>query len=112
MQLEQKRRLLKKTEVTNKREHKTEVTNKREHKVLHLNIETDFRRSQKDDVQRLELQLSWVKVYSQGSQLNLHSKNLQIGNTKKLETEGELIARIFSRLGNKEEYCSDRNCLI
>nr|XP_017233293.1 PREDICTED: MND1-interacting protein 1-like [Daucus carota subsp. sativus] len=82
---------------------------RREHKALHLKIETDFLRH-KDDMQRLELELSRLKVLSQASQLNLHSKKLQMANTEKLETEGEFIARIFSRLDNEEDYCSDRKC--
>ena len=99
MQLEEERRLLK----------KTKITNEREHKALHLKIETDFLRH-KDDMQRLELELSRLKVLSQASQLYLHSKKLQMANTEKLETEGEFIARIFSRLDNEEDYCSDRKC--
>ncbi|KAK1373535.1 hypothetical protein POM88_029728 [Heracleum sosnowskyi] len=52
----------------------TEPANKRKHATLHLKIETDVQ-CHKDELQRLELELSGLKVSLEASQLNLHSTN-------------------------------------
>ena len=88
---------------------KNELTNETEHKALNLKIETGFQRH-KDDVQRLELGISWLKMLSKASHLNPHTKNLQMANSEQIETEIELVARIFSRLDKEEGDCNDRIC--
>ncbi|KAK1356540.1 RING/U-box superfamily protein [Heracleum sosnowskyi] len=100
-QLEEERRLLKKTDSANKREHST----------LHLKIETDVQRH-KDELERLELQLSQLNVASKASQLNLHSANFPMVNTEIMETHAGYIEKTFRKLNNQEDYSSDRNCLI
>ena len=49
-------------------------------------------------------------MLSKASHLNPHTKNLQMANSEQIETEIELVARIFSRLDKEEGDCNDRIC--
>ncbi|KAK1356537.1 MND1-interacting protein 1-like [Heracleum sosnowskyi] len=90
-QLEEERCLLKATERANERKQVT----------LHLKIETDVQRD-KDELRRLELELSRLKVSSQASQLSPEEIAIHGGSTE----------RMFRELFNQEDNSSDRNCFI
>lgn len=100
-QLEEERRQLK----------NTEPTNRRELAALNLKIDTELQRH-KDELQKLELDLSGLKVYSlQANQLNLQSTKSQMDNLEEMETQGWFTKRMFGEQENQEE-TSDRNCFI
>ncbi|KAK1356536.1 MND1-interacting protein 1 [Heracleum sosnowskyi] len=90
-QLEEERRLLKATESANKRKHAS----------LNLKIETDVQHH-KDELERLELELSRLKV---SSEARANPEEIVING-------GSTDERMSGELNNQEDSSSDRNCFI
>lgn len=91
----------------------TESTNKRKHEALRLKIEIDFQRH-KDDLQRLEQELSRLKISSQSTDHQLYNNNLSTTNA---DVAKPTIARLLHELdkledsSEKEAGC-ERECLV
>ncbi|KAK6250964.1 hypothetical protein SCA6_004969 [Theobroma cacao] len=93
-----------------------EVNNKRKLEALRLKIEIDFQRH-KDDHQRLEQELSRLKVSAQSTELNHQSNNLLTGKSEGAKPQGETIARLLHELdkledSSEKEVNCDRECII
>ncbi|KAK8996748.1 hypothetical protein V6N11_020247 [Hibiscus sabdariffa] len=94
----------------------TEVSNKRKLEALRLKIEIDFQRH-KDDHQRLEQELSRLKLYVQSTVLNDQSDNLLTGMSEGAKPQGETIAKLLHELdtledSSEKEVIDDRECII
>ncbi|GAB4857811.1 hypothetical protein Ancab_015717 [Ancistrocladus abbreviatus] len=94
----------------------TEANNKRKLEALRLKIEIDFQRH-KDDLQRLEQELSRLKATVQSTEQHDASDALPIGNSEVAKPQGETIARLLRELDEldnaaEKEVSSDRECLI
>ncbi|CAK9173380.1 unnamed protein product [Ilex paraguariensis] len=95
----------------------TEANNKRKQEALRLKIEIDFQRH-KDDLQRLEQELSRLKASAQSTDLHHQSNNLSLGNSEGANAQGESIAKMLHDLDKLEEDSSekeagyDRACII
>lgn len=95
----------------------TEASNKRKHEALRLKIEIDFQRH-KDDLQRLEQELSRLKTSSQSTELHRQPSNLSGGNYESPNRKGETIAGLLHELDKLEDSSEkevsnyDRLCLI
>ncbi|KAM7530966.1 hypothetical protein LguiB_034376 [Lonicera macranthoides] len=91
----------------------TESANKRKHEALRLKIEIDFQRH-KDDLQRLEQELSRLKISSQSTDHQMYNNNLSTTNA---DVAKPTIARLLHELdklensSEKEAGC-ERECLI
>ncbi|KAE8661870.1 plant intracellular Ras-group-related LRR protein 5-like [Hibiscus syriacus] len=72
----------------------TEAINKRKLEVLRLKIEIDFQRH-KDDHQRLEQELSRLKLSAQSTELNHQSDNLFTGKSEGAKPQGETITKLL-----------------
>ncbi|KAK2969523.1 hypothetical protein RJ640_029816 [Escallonia rubra] len=93
-----------------------EASNKRDHEALRLKIEIDFQRH-KDDLQRLEQELSRLKASVQFSELHHHTNNLLAGNAEGAKPQGERTTTLLQSLGNlddssEKEVGGNRECLI
>ncbi|XP_057981830.1 MND1-interacting protein 1-like [Malania oleifera] len=96
-----------------------EASNKRKHEALRLKIEIDFQRH-KDDLQRLEQELSHLKASAKSTQRcgPHHSSNtVTSGNSDEATLQAETIAKLLHELDKLEdssdkEVYSDRECLI
>ncbi|WRX18013.1 hypothetical protein QQP08_010500 [Theobroma cacao] len=93
-----------------------EVNNKRKLEALRLKIEIDFQRH-KDDHQRLEQELSRLKVSAQSTESNHQSNNLLTGKSEGAKPQGETIARLLHELdkledSSEKEVNCDRECII
>ncbi|KAH7514387.1 hypothetical protein FEM48_Zijuj11G0084400 [Ziziphus jujuba var. spinosa] len=93
-----------------------EASNKRKLETLRLKIEIDFQRH-KDDLQRLEQELSRLKASTQFTELHNPPSTLSTGNFEGAKPQGETIARLLRELDNLEdssekEVNSDRECII
>lgn len=78
---------------------------------MRLKIEIDFQRH-KDDLQRLEQELSRLKL---STEVNHQSNNLPVGNTEGTEHQEETIASMLNELDNHESSengGSDRKCFF
>ncbi|KAK6935002.1 PIR2-like, helical domain [Dillenia turbinata] len=89
---------------------------KRKHETLRLKIEIDFQRH-KDDLQRLEQELTRLKVAEQSNDMHHVSDTLPAGNLDAVKPQGETIARLLHELDNlenslEEEVGYDRECLF
>ncbi|KAK8505667.1 hypothetical protein V6N12_038401 [Hibiscus sabdariffa] len=94
----------------------TEVSNKRKLEALRLKVEIDFQRH-KDDHQRLEQELSRLKLSVQSSELNHQSDNLFTGKSEGAKPQGETIAKLLHELdtledSSEKEVNGDRECII
>ncbi|KAL4310848.1 hypothetical protein GQ457_01G011640 [Hibiscus cannabinus] len=94
----------------------TEVSNKRKLEALRLKIEIDFQRH-KDDHQRLEQELSRLKLSVQSTVLNDQSDNLLTGMSEGAKPQGETIAKLLDELdtledSSEKEVIGDRECII
>ncbi|KAH7834063.1 hypothetical protein Vadar_012385 [Vaccinium darrowii] len=94
-----------------------EASNKRKHEALRLKIEIDFQRH-KDDLQRLEQELSQLKA-SQSTDLNhqTNTNSLSPENLEGTKPQGETIAKMLHELDKLEDSSDkevgyDRECLI
>lgn len=93
-----------------------EAGNKRKLEALRLKIEIDFQRH-KDDLQRLEQELSRLKSSGQSTELPLPSNALPKGISGAAKPQGETIAKLLRELDNLEnsaekEVSCDRECMI
>lgn len=96
----------------------TEGSNKRKLEALRLKIEIDFQRH-KDDIKRLEQELSRLRSSAQSTGHNDSNNNLSnASQTAKFEAEkpkGETIARLLNQLDSMEDSSginADRRCLL
>ncbi|KAE8661872.1 MND1-interacting protein 1 [Hibiscus syriacus] len=94
----------------------TEASNKRKLEALRLKIEIDFQRH-KDDHQRLEQELSRLKLSAQSTELNHQSDNLFTGKSEGAKPQGETITKLLHELDTLEdssenEVNGDRECII
>ena len=93
-----------------------EASNKRKLEALRLKIEIDFQRH-KDDHQRLEQELSRLKLSAQSTKLNHQPDNLLTGKSEGAKPQGETIARLLHELDKLEDSSEkdvncDRECII
>ena len=93
-----------------------ESSNKRKLEALRLKIEIDFQRH-KDDHQRLEQELSRLKLSAQSTKLNHQPDNLLTGKSEGAKPQGETIARLLHELDKLEDSSEkdvncDRECII
>ncbi|KAE8661869.1 MND1-interacting protein 1 [Hibiscus syriacus] len=94
----------------------TEVSNKRKLEALRLKIEIDFQRH-KDDHQRLEQELSRLKLSAQSTELNHQLDNLFTGKSEGAKPQGETITKLLHELdtledSSEKEVNGDRECII
>ncbi|GFZ15436.1 RING/U-box superfamily protein [Actinidia rufa] len=90
----------------------TEASNKRKHEALRLKIEIDFQRH-KDDLQRLEQELSRLKASVLSAELNHQSNSVSAANVEGTKPHGETIARLLHELDSSDkEVGYDRECMI
>ncbi|KAJ7944611.1 MND1-interacting 1-like protein [Quillaja saponaria] len=91
----------------------TEASNKRKLEALRLKIEIDFQRH-KDDLQRLEQELSRIKSSTQSN----HPLNTSpTRNAEGTNPQGETIAKLLNDLDKLEEFSEkeshcDRECIV
>ncbi|KAI5327658.1 hypothetical protein L3X38_027054 [Prunus dulcis] len=93
-----------------------EASNKRKLEALRLKIEIDFQRH-KDDLQRLEQELSRLKISAQSTELLHPSNALPKAISEGAKPQGETIAKLLRELDNLEnssekEVSCDRECII
>lgn len=93
-----------------------EASSKRNLEALRLKIEIDFQRH-KDDLQRLEQELSRLKAPSLLTESHNPSNAPPAGNFEGTKPQGETIAKLLRELDNLEdssekEINSDRECII
>ncbi|KAK5777446.1 MND1-interacting 1 -like protein [Gossypium arboreum] len=93
-----------------------EASNKRKLEALRLKIEIDFQRH-RDDHQRLEQELSRLKLSAQSTELNHQSDNLLTGKSEGTKPQGETIAKLLNELdkledSSEKEVNGDRECII
>ncbi|XP_021828342.1 MND1-interacting protein 1-like [Prunus avium] len=93
-----------------------EASNKRKLEALRLKIEIDFQRH-KDDLQRLEQELSRLKISAQSTELLHPSNALPKAISEGAKPQGETIAKLLRELDNLEnssekEVSCDRECMI
>ncbi|XP_043716970.1 MND1-interacting protein 1-like [Telopea speciosissima] len=94
----------------------TEVSVKRMRETLRGKIEIDFQRH-KDDIQRLEQELSLLKVSVESTLLNCPSNTLCTGVSETVKSQKELNVRLFHELNklqdsSENEHDFDRKCSI
>ncbi|XP_022738811.1 MND1-interacting protein 1 isoform X2 [Durio zibethinus] len=93
-----------------------EASNKRKLEALRLKMEIDFQRH-KDDHQRLEQELSRLKLSAESTELNHQSDNLLRGKSEGAKPQGETIAGLLHELdkiedSSEKEVNCDRECII
>ncbi|KDP26310.1 hypothetical protein JCGZ_22319 [Jatropha curcas] len=93
-----------------------EASSKRKLESLRLKIEIDFQRH-KDDLQRLEQELSRLKSSAEHTDLNNQLNALPLGKPEKTKPQGETIARLLHELDRLEDSSDkgancDRECMI
>lgn len=106
------------TQVEEERQSKelAEASTKRKLETLRLKIEIDFQRH-KDDLQRLEQELSRLKVSAQFTELNHPSNMLSTAHNEGAKPRGETITKLLHDVygledpSDKEINC-DRECMI
>ncbi|KAJ8435347.1 hypothetical protein Cgig2_024334 [Carnegiea gigantea] len=90
----------------------TEGNNKRKLEALRLRIEIDFQR-RKDDLQRLEQELSRLKACAECTDPQHPYNTLSSGRPPSAKNQGETIARLLRELDEPEkETGCERECLI
>ncbi|KAG2680238.1 hypothetical protein I3760_11G089200 [Carya illinoinensis] len=93
-----------------------EASNKRKVEALRLKIEIDFQRH-KDDLQRLEQELSRLKASAPSPESHYPSNMVSTAYTEEAKPKGETIAKLLHELygeedsSDKEANC-DRECMI
>ncbi|KAL1354501.1 hypothetical protein HN51_068305 [Arachis hypogaea] len=92
-----------------------EVDSKRNLKALRLKIEIDFQR-RKDDLLRLEQELSCLKVSSRSADKHRKSKASRTGNSDVAKPQRETITKLLKELDNLEDFEEEvngaRECII
>ncbi|KAG5057657.1 hypothetical protein AAZX31_05G104400 [Glycine max] len=93
-----------------------ESNNKRKLETLRLKIEIDFQRH-KDDLLRLEQELSRLKASAQSAELHNQSSTSPTSDSEGAKPQRETIARLLQELDNLEdlsekEVNSNRECIV
>ncbi|XP_042506282.1 MND1-interacting protein 1-like isoform X2 [Macadamia integrifolia] len=93
-----------------------EVSVKRKREALQRKIEIDFQRH-KDDIQRLEQELSRLKASEESTQLNCSSNTSCTGDYESAKSQKELSARMLQELNKLQDSSDkednfDRGCFI
>ncbi|KAK7263319.1 hypothetical protein RJT34_30907 [Clitoria ternatea] len=93
-----------------------ESNNKRKLEALRLKIEIDFQRH-KDDLLRLEQELSRLKASAQSAELHQQSNASPTSDSEGAKPQRETIARLLQELDNLEDFSekevnSNRECII
>ncbi|XP_020205895.1 MND1-interacting protein 1 isoform X1 [Cajanus cajan] len=93
-----------------------ESNNKRKLEALRLKIEIDFQRH-KDDLLRLEQELSRLKASAQSAELHHQSSTSPTSDSEGAKPQRETIARLLQELDNLEDFSekevnSNRECII
>lgn len=90
----------------------TESNNKRKLEALRLRIDMDFQRH-KDDLQRLEQELSRLKANAQ-LLIEPHDSSdaFATDNPEAAKDQGETIAKLLRELDEPEKEGSERECLV
>ncbi|KAL9326801.1 hypothetical protein ACSQ67_007446 [Phaseolus vulgaris] len=93
-----------------------ESNNKRRIEALRLKIEIDFQRH-KDDLLRLEQELSRLKASAQSAELHHQSSTSPTSNSEGTKPQRETIARLLQQLDNLDDFSdkevnSNRECII
>lgn len=93
-----------------------EASNKRKLEALRLKIEIDFQRH-KDDLQRLEQELSHLRVSSQFTESHHASDTVSTEHNEGIKPQGESIAKLLHELycledSSEQEVNGDRECII
>ncbi|XP_027346762.1 MND1-interacting protein 1 [Abrus precatorius] len=93
-----------------------ESNNKRKLEALRLKIEIDFQRH-KDDLLRLEQELSRLKASAQSAELHHQSNTSPISDLEGAKPKRETIARLLQELDNLEDFSEKevnrhRECII
>ncbi|KAK7307723.1 hypothetical protein VNO77_41038 [Canavalia gladiata] len=93
-----------------------EANNKRNLKALRLKIEIDFQ-CRKDDLLRLEQEISRLKASSQSADLHLRSRTLPTSESEDAEPQRDTIAKLLQELDNVKDFSekevnSNRECII
>lgn len=94
-----------------------ESNNKRKLEALRLKIEIDFQRH-KDDLQRLEQELSRLKASAQSAELHHQSNTSLISDSEGSKPQRETIAKLLLELDSLEDFSekevniSNRECII
>ncbi|KHN01685.1 MND1-interacting protein 1-like isoform X1 [Glycine soja] len=93
-----------------------ESNNKRKLEALRLKIEIDFQRH-KDDLLRLEQELSRLKASAQSAELHNQSSTSPTSDCKGAKPQRETIARLLQELDNLEDFSekeinSNRECIV
>ncbi|KAL9242707.1 hypothetical protein vseg_016682 [Gypsophila vaccaria] len=89
----------------------TEGNNKRKLEALRLRIEIDFQRH-KDDLERLEQELSRLKASAQIIEPNDPSDAFTTGSPETAKHQCQTIARLLHELDEPEREGNDRECII
>ncbi|KAF9625126.1 hypothetical protein IFM89_019215 [Coptis chinensis] len=94
----------------------TEVNAKRKTETVRHKIELDFQRH-KDDIQRLEQELSRLKASVGSTQINCQTNPIRAGDTEIAKTPSETNARMLNELNKLQDFSEkemdyDRECLI
>lgn len=93
-----------------------EASNKRKLEALRLKIEIDFQRH-KDDLQRLEQELSHLRASSQFTESHHASDTVSTEHNEGIKPQGESIAKLLHELycledSSEQEVNGDRECII
>lgn len=94
-----------------------EANNKRKLEALRLKIEIDFQRN-KDDLQRLEQELSRLKLHAESTELNNQPNTVRSsGKPERKKPLGETIAKLLNDLDKLEDSSErkgscDRECIV
>ncbi|XP_014509638.1 MND1-interacting protein 1 [Vigna radiata var. radiata] len=93
-----------------------ESNNKRRIEALRLKIEIDFQRH-KDDLLRLEQELSRLKASAQSAELHHQSSTSPTSDSEGTKPQRETIARLLQQLDNLDDFSdkevnSNRECII
>lgn len=115
-ELKAKEEALTQVEAERRAKEAAEASNKRKLEELRLKIEIDFQRH-KDDLQRLEQELSRLKVSAQSTESVHQSNALPKAIPEGAKPQGETIAKMLRDLDNLEksaekEVGCDRECII
>nr|KYP67055.1 MND1-interacting protein 1 [Cajanus cajan] len=92
-----------------------EADNKRTLKALRLKIEIDFQR-RKDDLLRLEQEISRLKASARSANLHHQSSTLPTSESKDAEPQRETIAKLLQELDDVKDFSGEvngyRQCII
>ncbi|CAJ1943129.1 unnamed protein product [Sphenostylis stenocarpa] len=115
-ELKAKEEALTLVEEERRRKEDAESNNKRRVEALRLKIEIDFQRH-KDDLLRLEQELSRLKASAQSAELHHQSSTSPTSNSEGAKPQRETIARLLQQLDNLDDFSdkevnSNRECIL